>query len=208
MKNYYLTSESVTEGHPDKICDKISDYILDEALKQDKNSKMAVEATIKDDLILIYGEATTNAKLNYEQLAKQVLKEIGYTEEYNVIVKVNKQSIEINNAVNKDKIMAFVVACSTVFALFLMSSLFAKTPEQIIQTSTTQKQLPIYSVKTEEKKIVKRKSVEVKPMDEEEAVLQMELLGHTFFVFKNVDTEKINVVYKRNDGDYGIIEAN
>ena len=72
MKNYYLTSESVTEGHPDKICDKISDYILDEALKQDKNSKMAVEATIKDDLILIYGEATTNAKLNYEQLAKQV----------------------------------------------------------------------------------------------------------------------------------------
>ena len=106
MKNYYLTSESVTEGHPDKICDKISDYILDEALKQDKNSKMAVEATIKDDLILIYGEATTNAKLNYEQLAKQVLKEIGYTEEYNVIVKVNKQSIEINNAVNKDKIMA------------------------------------------------------------------------------------------------------
>lgn len=106
MKNYYLTSESVTEGHPDKICDKISDYILDEALKQDKNSKMAVEATIKDDLILIYGEATTNAKLNYEQLAKQVLKEIGYTEEYNVLVKVNKQSIEINNAVNKDKIMA------------------------------------------------------------------------------------------------------
>ena len=55
---------------------------------------------------------------------------------------------------NKDKIMAFVVACSTVFALFLMSSLFAKTPEQIIQTSTTQKQLPIYSVKTEEKKIL------------------------------------------------------
>ena len=106
MKNYYLTSESVTEGHPDKICDKISDYILDEALKQDKNSKMAVEATIKDELILIYGEATTNAKLNYEQLAKRLLKEIGYKEEYNVIVKVNKQSIEINNAVNKDKIMA------------------------------------------------------------------------------------------------------
>ena len=56
MKNYYLTSESVTEGHPDKICDKISDYILDEALKQDKNSKMAVEATIKDELILIFSK--------------------------------------------------------------------------------------------------------------------------------------------------------
>ena len=56
MKKYLFTSESVTEGHPDKICDKISDYILDEALRQDKTSKMAVEATIKDDLILIYGE--------------------------------------------------------------------------------------------------------------------------------------------------------
>lgn len=55
MKNYFFTSESVTEGHPDKICDKISDAILDEALKQDKNSNMAVEATIKDDLVLIYG---------------------------------------------------------------------------------------------------------------------------------------------------------
>ena len=59
MKKYLFTSESVTEGHPDKICDKISDYILDEALRQDKTSKMAVEATIKDDLILIYGEAST-----------------------------------------------------------------------------------------------------------------------------------------------------
>lgn len=103
---YYLTSESVTEGHPDKICDKISDYILDEALRQDKNSKMAVEATIKDDLIFIYGEATTKAILDYSVLAKKVLKDIGYEEEYNVLVKVNKQSIEINNAVDKDKIMA------------------------------------------------------------------------------------------------------
>lgn len=63
MKNYFFTSESVTEGHPDKICDKISDAILDEALKQDKNSNMAVEATIKDDLVLIYGEATQKQKL-------------------------------------------------------------------------------------------------------------------------------------------------
>lgn len=103
---YYLTSESVTEGHPDKICDKISDYILDEALRQNKTSKIAVEATIKDDLIFIYGEATTKAKLDYGTLAKKVLKDIGYEEEYNVIVKVNKQSIEINNAVEQDKIMA------------------------------------------------------------------------------------------------------
>ena len=106
MKKILFTSESVTEGHPDKICDKISDYILDEALRQDKTSKMAVEATIKDDLILIYGEASTKAKLDYEKLAKEVLKDIGYTEEYHVIVKVSSQSKEINSAVAKDKLMA------------------------------------------------------------------------------------------------------
>ncbi len=60
----------------------------------------------------------------------------------------------------------------------------------------------------EEQVIVRRKEVFLKPIDEEEAITQMELLGHSFFVFKNVDTDKINVVYKRNDGDYGIIEAN
>ena len=60
----------------------------------------------------------------------------------------------------------------------------------------------------DEQSIVRRKEVFLKPIDEEEAITQMELLGHSFFVFKNVDTNKINVVYKRNDGDYGIIEAN
>ena len=65
-----ITSESVTEGHPDKICDKVSDKILDTALEQDKDSKMAVECTIKDDIIFIYGEATTKAKLDYEKIAR------------------------------------------------------------------------------------------------------------------------------------------
>ena len=60
----------------------------------------------------------------------------------------------------------------------------------------------------EEQTVVRRKEVYLKPIDEEEAITQMELLGHSFFVFKNVDTDKINVVYKRKDGDYGIIEAN
>jgi putative sigma-54 modulation protein len=60
----------------------------------------------------------------------------------------------------------------------------------------------------DEQTIVRRKEVFLKPIDEEEAITQMELLGHSFFVFKNVDTGKINVVYKRNDGDYGVIEAN
>jgi putative sigma-54 modulation protein len=60
----------------------------------------------------------------------------------------------------------------------------------------------------EEQTIVRRKEVFLKPIDEEEAITEMELLGHTFFIFKNVETDKINVVYKRKDGDYGIIEAN
>ena len=106
MKKYYFTSESVTEGHPDKICDKISDKILDTALSQDKDSRMAVETTIKDNLIFIYGEATTRAKLDYSQIAKEVLKDIGYKEEFEVIIKVSTQSSEINKAVNQEEIAA------------------------------------------------------------------------------------------------------
>lgn len=56
-------------------------------------------------------------------------------------------------------------------------------------------------------KIVKRKQIETKPMSEEEAILQMNLLGHTFFVFQNIDTNEIDVLYRRNDGDYGLIET-
>ena len=59
----------------------------------------------------------------------------------------------------------------------------------------------------EENKIVKRKSIEVKPMDEEEAILQMELLGHQFYMYKDAETNKPAVVYKRKDGNYGVIES-
>lgn len=102
----YITSESVTEGHPDKICDKISDKILDTALEQDKNSKMAVECTIKDNLVFIYGECTTKATLDYEKIAKEVLKDIGYEEEFNIITKVSSQSKEIGKAVDKNQVNA------------------------------------------------------------------------------------------------------
>ena len=67
-----------------------------------------------------------------------------------------------------------------------------------------------FDIKAEEEskeKIVKRKNIEMKPMDEEEAILEMELLGHSFFVYKDMDTNKICVLYKRKDGDYGLIET-
>ena len=67
-----------------------------------------------------------------------------------------------------------------------------------------------FDIKDEEEskeKIVKRKNIEMKPMDEEEAILEMELLGHSFFVYKDMDTNKICVLYKRKDGDYGLIET-
>lgn len=60
----------------------------------------------------------------------------------------------------------------------------------------------------EDNKIVKRKTIDTKPMDEEEAILEMELLGHNFFVFKDMDSDSVKVLYKRKDGNYGIIETN
>ena len=71
-----LTSESVNIGHPDKTCDVIADAFLDEALKQDKNAQMAVECSIKNDKLFIYGEASTTAKIDYNRIAKDILKEI------------------------------------------------------------------------------------------------------------------------------------
>lgn len=99
MNKHLFTSESITEGHPDKICDQVADSILDAALAQDPKSKMAVECTIKDDFVLVYGEANTNATIDYEKIALDTIREIGYTEDYHVTVKVNKQSNEINQAV-------------------------------------------------------------------------------------------------------------
>ncbi len=106
MSDYIFTSESVTEGHPDKVCDLIADSSLDAALAQDPDSNMAVEATIKDDFVLIYGEANTRASLDYEKIALDTIRKIGYTEPYHVKVVVNEQSPEIHNAVNRDVVCA------------------------------------------------------------------------------------------------------
>ena len=81
MKNYYFTSECVTEGHPDKLCDLISDSILDACLEQDKNSRVAIETFASKNLITIAGQITTNAKINAEEIARETIKQIGYDNE-------------------------------------------------------------------------------------------------------------------------------
>ena len=81
MNKYYFTSESVTEGHPDKLCDTISDTILDECLKQDENSRVAVETFASGNEIVIAGQITSNANVDIEKLVREKIKEIGFDNE-------------------------------------------------------------------------------------------------------------------------------
>ena len=101
-----ITSESVNIGHPDKTCDSIADAFLDAALAQDAHSQMAVECAIKDNKLFIYGEATTKAKINYEQIAREILKEIGYTDKFEIVQAISQQSPDIHQAVVKDEVCA------------------------------------------------------------------------------------------------------
>jgi len=101
-----ITSESVNIGHPDKTCDTIADAFLDEALRQDKTAQMAVECAIKDDLFMIYGESTTSAKIDYEKIAKAILKDIGYQNEFRIVKQISVQSPDINRAVVKSELCA------------------------------------------------------------------------------------------------------
>ena len=76
--SYIFTSESVSAGHPDKICDQISDAVLDACLAQDKNSRVACETMVKNNNVILGGEITTTANIDYEQIARNVVKDIGY----------------------------------------------------------------------------------------------------------------------------------
>ena len=78
MNKYYFTSESVTEGHPDKLSDFISDSLLDEYLKKDKESRVAVETFVSGNTVTIAGQVTSNADIQIEELVRKVIKEIGY----------------------------------------------------------------------------------------------------------------------------------
>ncbi len=107
-RHYLFTSESVTEGHPDKICDQISDTILDALLAQDPSSRVAAEVVVNTGLVVITGEITTKAQVNYANLVRKKIAEIGYTDAVNgfcsnscsVLVALDEQSPDIAQGVD------------------------------------------------------------------------------------------------------------
>ena len=109
-RRYLFTSESVTEGHPDKICDQISDTIVDALLTQDPTSRIAAEVVVNTGLVLLTGEITTKAQVNYVDIARKKIAEIGYTNAENgfsasscaVLVALDEQSPDIAQGVGRD----------------------------------------------------------------------------------------------------------
>jgi S-adenosylmethionine synthetase len=107
MSRFIFTSESVSEGHPDKVCDYISDSILDACFEQDPTSRVACETLCKSDTVVLAGEITTNATLDYEKIVRQAVKEIGYTDlsepfcdtTLKLVPIITKQSAQISQGV-------------------------------------------------------------------------------------------------------------
>lgn len=110
-KNMFFSSESVTEGHPDKVCDQISDAVLDECLRQDKNAHVACETFITMGLVIVGGEITTKGFVEVDKLVRQIVKNIGYTspvygfdyETCAVLNAIHSQSPDIAQGVNRGK---------------------------------------------------------------------------------------------------------
>ena len=107
-KNYLFTSESVTEGHPDKLCDQISDAVLDDLLRQDPKSRVAAEAATTAGLVVVMGEITTKGYCEFQQVVRDVIKDIGYTKpdylfDYRtcgVLASIQRQSPDIAQGVD------------------------------------------------------------------------------------------------------------
>tara|TARA_B100000575_G_scaffold269335_1_gene248903 strand:- start:1755 stop:2876 length:1122 start_codon:yes stop_codon:yes gene_type:complete len=111
--SYIFTSESVSEGHPDKICDQISDAILDACLKSDPNSRVACETLIKNNTVIVAGEITSKANVDYESIARKVVKDIGYIEDdlgftssgFEFQNLISEQSKDIDAGISGDEVL-------------------------------------------------------------------------------------------------------
>jgi len=109
LKDYVFTSESVNEGHPDKVCDQISDAILDAILAEDPDSRVACEALIKTGLVVIAGEITSRARVEFGEIAKKVIRDIGYTtaesgfncDSCAIVTAIERQSLDISQGVTE-----------------------------------------------------------------------------------------------------------
>lgn len=105
---FLFTSESVNEGHPDKLADQVSDAVLDACLEQDPDSRVACETTTKTGMVMIFGEITTKANINYENIVRETCKNIGYDaadkgldyQSMDVLNKLEAQSPDIGQAVH------------------------------------------------------------------------------------------------------------
>ena len=110
-RRYLFTSESVTEGHPDKICDQVSDSILDEIISQDPDSRVAVEAMTTTGIVIVAGEVTSNAKIDSQNVVRKTLKNIGYNglkhgfdgNSCSVLTSIHEQSPDISMGVSKNE---------------------------------------------------------------------------------------------------------
>ena len=128
LRDALFSSESVTEGHPDKVCDQVSDAVLDECLRQDKRSRVALETAVKTGLIVLLGEITTHARIDYPAIARRTVGRIGFNDgslgfdskSCAVMVAVEQQSPEIAMGVDSsaakeqgagDQGMMFGYAC-------------------------------------------------------------------------------------------------